>query len=505
LPRPARPLWHPRLQVALSSWRSETLPDGSGCDSSDCAYCQALARLRQPGGQSAPAGCWLRRKRSRTDLSTMAEAAPTSSGDGQQEPAALSRVPSGTLAATDVAPAGQLLGSMWDHALFVEAPAARCSSPAGPAAAAETAETAGATLAAEMATVRQASTAGPALAAEQATVQQALTAGPPADTAGRCRSPAPTTAVVAVEPPPRHCRRTSSSSGAGLAFVTEDSSSGEDGGATSSGRLGGGGAAWSPAWHAPASLHEVAAFVPPGPYRQRQDIVCALEFEEHGWLLATAGVSKQARLACLAACAAPAASRGRRWLRASSVHVPNPRCRNHAADQSVPLRWAVLCRFGCIRWPRRCSTPRTHPSVSPSAASAWPPSSAAWPGTRTRLGRSRVRAPPAVPAACPCLGTASRRVSSCFRLVATMRGGLPPAAPRLASLTWPPTAFSTERADLAATLRPPPAVADYDGVVSQVDMETGHLIAEADEHCGRRCGPWGGSPVGWPGGGVACG
>ena len=31
------------------------------------------------------------------------------------------------------------------------------------------------------------------------------------------------------------------------------------------------------------------------------------------------------------------------------------------------------------------------------------------------------------------------------------------------------------------------AVADYDGVVSQVDMESGHLIAEADEHAGR-CG-----------------
>lgn len=29
-------------------------------------------------------------------------------------------------------------------------------------------------------------------------------------------------------------------------------------------------------------------------------------------------------------------------------------------------------------------------------------------------------------------------------------------------------------------------MADYDGVVSQVDMESGHLIAEADEHGGRR-------------------
>jgi hypothetical protein len=43
-------------------------------------------------------------------------------------------------------------------------------------------------------------------------------------------------------------------------------------------------------------------------------------------------------------------------------------------------------------------------------------------------------------------------------------------------------------------LPPPPllAVADYDGVVSQIDMESGHIIAEADEHAGRRCaqGVW---------------
>lgn len=31
------------------------------------------------------------------------------------------------------------------------------------------------------------------------------------------------------------------------------------------------------------------------------------------------------------------------------------------------------------------------------------------------------------------------------------------------------------------------AVADYDGVLNQVDMESGHLVAEVDEHSGRRC------------------
>lgn len=36
-------------------------------------------------------------------------------------------------------------------------------------------------------------------------------------------------------------------------------------------------------------------------------------------------------------------------------------------------------------------------------------------------------------------------------------------------------------------LPPGTAVADYDGVLSQVDMESGHLVAEVDEHSGRRC------------------
>lgn len=40
---------------------------------------------------------------------------------------------------------------------------------------------------------------------------------------------------------------------------------------------------------------------------------------------------------------------------------------------------------------------------------------------------------------------------------------------------------------LAPLLPPDAAVADYDGVLSQVDMESGHLVAEVDEHSGRRC------------------
>jgi WD40 repeat protein len=95
--------------------------------------------------------------------------------------------------------------------------------------------------------------------------------------------------------------------------------------------------------------------------------VCALEFEEHGWLLASAGVSKQVRVYSLA----------------SRLQHPD--------DDSYlqPLR--------CHRMPSKLS------------CLAWNPDA---PGTVT--------------------------------------------------------------------------VADYDGVLSQVDMESGHLVAEVDEHSGRR-------------------
>lgn len=58
---------------------------------------------------------------------------------------------------------------------------------------------------------------------------------------------------------------------------------------------------WHPSWQAPAALEQVAAFHPPehshrgGAAGVYTDIVCALEFEEHGWLLASAGVSKEVR------------------------------------------------------------------------------------------------------------------------------------------------------------------------------------------------------------------
>eukprot|EP00887_Chlorella_sp_A99_P004975 scaffold4.g4975.t1 len=64
---------------------------------------------------------------------------------------------------------------------------------------------------------------------------------------------------------------------------------------------------WDAAWEVrsdpvPCRLHEVAAFQPPNSKRQgATDIVCALEFEQQGWLFATAGVGKQVRVFSLAA------------------------------------------------------------------------------------------------------------------------------------------------------------------------------------------------------------
>ncbi len=41
------------------------------------------------------------------------------------------------------------------------------------------------------------------------------------------------------------------------------------------------------------------------------------------------------------------------------------------------------------------------------------------------------------------------------------------------------------------------AVGDYDGEVSQIDLETGHMVAEVDGHAGRRWALCGGTAW-WP-------
>ena len=194
-----------------------------------------------------------------------------------------------------------------------------------------------------------------------------------------------------------------------------------------------------------AALHEVAAFLPPQPHSQRAattDIVCALEFEEHGWLLASAGVSKQVRVYSLASC------------------LQHP-------EEAV------------YRQPIRC-----HRMPSKLSSLAWNPDA---PGAVTGAHY----------ACCGignCGGTCNRAshplaVCVCVWLlwVSPACSALPPSWP-VCPLTPSPAPASL----LSCPWLMPPAVADYDGVVSQVDMESGHLIAEADEHCGRRWAAWGG-------------
>ncbi|KAL4428271.1 hypothetical protein ABPG75_002360 [Micractinium tetrahymenae] len=312
-------------------WRPEELPATSGCDSSDCAYCGALARLRRPGA-SPPRGaasCWLRRKRAIGQAEGFGQATPCSScGEEEEEEdedgeerarrwrashaARFPRVPStGTLAAA--AGVGAPGSSIWDHALLLEEPLG-----------------------------------------EQAG-QPGLWHMPLAGNRGVEGS----------------SQRSSGGIGGAAGSLPVNAAKGV--GSSSSSANGGGAWGWQPRWQAPAALHELTGFAPPVPHGARRpaaasaDIICALEFERHGWLLACAGVSKQVRVYSLA----------------SRLQQPE------SEDYLQPLR--------------------------------------------------------------------------CHRMYS-----------KLSSLAWNPDAPG------AVT------VGDYDGVVAQMDMESGHLIAEADGHCGRR-------------------
>lgn len=249
-------------QDVIVRWRPEELPATSGCDSSDCAYCGALARLRRPGASPprGASGCWLLRKRGRGEPEGAAEGAACSScgeedeeGDDDAEErsrrrrashvARFPRVPStGTLA--EAAGVGAPGSSIWDHALLVE--------------------------------------------------------GPPGRQQGDHPWP--------WQPVPAGNRAAQGSSlpasGSTGSISSDDSTLSVD----DARRAGGGGAAgsdgavgWQPHWQARGSLHEVTRFAAPLPHGVPRsasagtDIICALEFEEHGWLLACAGVTKQVR------------------------------------------------------------------------------------------------------------------------------------------------------------------------------------------------------------------
>jgi len=124
------------------------------------------------------------------------------------------------------------------------------------------------------------------------------------------------------------------------------------------------------------------------PHAAASDIVCGIEFEEHGWLLATAGVSKQVKVYSLAS-----------FLN---------------SDQS---------------------------------------------SSNTRGGTERQRGRRGEDRASPAAGAPLQ----VHRL-----------ASKLSSLGWNP--------DQPGVV----TVGDYDGVVVQLDLESGHLVAEKDEHMGRR-------------------
>ncbi|KAI7846252.1 hypothetical protein COHA_000232 [Chlorella ohadii] len=329
---PPRPL--------LGGWRPEGL--SASCDSSDCVYCAALARLRQPGGS---AGCWLRQKRSRssTDLAGLGEGerpAGTSSC-GAEEPCSLARVPSATTLAAVVPDA--MADSLWDHALLAEVPSAGGS---------------------------REQQQGPPQLKRQRRRQEQQQEEPAAGAEAQATSSQPASSSSSSE-------GGSASEGSSLGGRTSSARSHGSSSAVAAAEAGGllpAASAWHPSWQAPSVLREVASFLPPAHHHRPRpgsscctDIVCALEFEEHGWLLASAGVSKQVRVYSLA----------------SRLQ--------HPGDESYlrPLR--------CHRMPSKLS------------CLAWNPDA---PGTVT--------------------------------------------------------------------------VADYDGVLSQVDMESGHLVAEVDEHSGRR-------------------
>lgn len=234
-------------------WRPEELPATSGCDSSDCAYCGALARLRRPGASPprGASGCWLLRKRGRGGGEGQADAAVCSScgeeedGDeGGEErarrrrashAARFPRVPStGTLAAA--AGVGAPGSSIWDHALLVEGPRG----------------------------------------------QQHGGQPWPGDLQAGTLAP--------------HGSGLHTSGSMGSISSDDGAASADDGPARGSGSDAW---VWRPSWQPRASLHQVAHFASPLPHGVPRraatgtDIVCALEFEKHGWLLACAGVTKQ--------------------------------------------------------------------------------------------------------------------------------------------------------------------------------------------------------------------
>lgn len=226
------------------AWPAAAYPAAqSGCDSSDCSYCQGLARMRRVA--NCKPGCWLRRKRSRTDLASLgaagaAEAAVAADGNGPPSEEA------------GCQPKQPRVMSIWDHAL---------SEP----------------WLADRFLEREVRHRGQAQPRPACCAPLRVQARRPATLTAKQQHPAATPGVV--------------QGGASSSAAAPSSSR-----AYRAWRWEAAGGEAPPAQPLPARLHQVAAFQRPEPRelrRQTADIVCAVEFEEHGWLVATAGVAKQ--------------------------------------------------------------------------------------------------------------------------------------------------------------------------------------------------------------------
>lgn len=319
----------PSIQLPQGPWTQhlDQPAPPSGCDSSCCTYCQGMVARRRMGRENSV--CWLRRKRSENELAAL--------GNGVASPAAPSNnlntgffspsLPRETMLVPDTDVVSNVrIESMWDHALMEP--------------------------------------------------QEALNAV--------------------------NLKISEATSSASIADYMLDGSSSVGGGSCSPW-------AWDKAYlnrpdPVPSSLVHLADFsaqrdssrrqaldfqsaaaaraAAVSPHAAASDIVCGIEFEEHGWLLATAGVLKQVRVYSLAS-----------FLN---------------SEQSSSTRSSGRGRRG---------------SGSPAL------------GAPLQVHR---------------------------------------LASKLSSLGWNP--------DQPGVV----TVGDYDGVVVQLDLESGHLVAEKDEHLGRR-------------------
>ena len=324
------------LQLPRGPWTQHTdqpqpaLP--SGCDSSCCTYCQGMVTRRRIGGENSV--CWLRRKRSENELAALGNlntspppaSVPTAPGTTTSNSNTIagrtSSSPSEGIHAPESDVSNVRIESMWDHALM------------------EPQDALDAINLKITESVFSSSSAASDISSSSSLLPEGISTAESAPWAWDVEY------LNRPTPIPSN-----------LVHLAEFS-------------------AYKTTKHQTPMQARTAAAAAASPHAAASDIVCGIEFEEHGWLLATAGVSKQVRVYSLAS-----------FLN---------------SEQST------------------------------SGKNSNGPSSAGAPLQVHRL------------------------------------------ASKLSSLGWNP--------DQPGVV----TVGDYDGVVVQLDLESGHLVAEKDEHLGRR-------------------